>query len=60
MLVKIKFDGTLKKTEYETDRNLLEEIKFMKARGIEILRINYFDKRETYGGEKDKLIVISK
>lgn len=60
MLVKIKFDGTLKKTEYETDRNLLEEIKFMKARGIEILRINYFDKQETYGGEKDKLIVISK
>ena len=60
MLVKIKFNNTQKEIRYETDRNLLEEIEFMKSRGIEILRLNFFDKKETFGGEKEKLIVISK
>lgn len=59
MLVKIKSDSTKKETRYKTDRDIHSELKHLEDRGVNVLRLNYFDETQSFGDCK-KLIVISK
>lgn len=58
MLVKIKSNSTKKVTRYKTDRDINSELKHLEHRGVNILRLNYFDKSQSFGDCK-KLIVIA-
>lgn len=58
MLVKIKSNSTKEVTRYKTDRDINSELKHLKHRGVNILRLNYFDETQSFSNCK-KLIVIA-
>lgn len=58
MLVKIKSDSTKEVTRYNTERDIHEELKHLEDRGVNVLRLNYFDESQSFGNCK-KLIIIS-
>ncbi|WP_312288102.1 hypothetical protein [Terrisporobacter sp.] len=58
LLVKIKSDRTKKEYRYKTKRNLYQELKNLKFRGVEILNLNFYSKSQSWG-KCEKLIVIT-
>lgn len=58
LLVKIKSDKTKKEHRYKTKRNLYQELKNLKFRGVEILNLNFYSKSQSWG-KCEKLIVIT-
>jgi len=59
LLVKIKSNKTKKEVRYKTKRNLHQELKYLKFRGVEILNLNFYGKSQSWG-KCEKLIVITK
>lgn len=59
LLVKIKSNETKKEVRYKTKRNLYQELKNLKCRGIEILNLNFYSESQSWG-KCEKLIVITK
>ncbi len=58
LLVKIKSNKTKKEYRYKTKRNLHQELKNLKFRGVEILNLNFYGKSQSWG-KCEKLIVIT-
>lgn len=59
LIVKIKSHKSKKEIRYKTKRNLYQELKNLKFRGIEILNLNFYGKSQSWG-KCEKLIVITK
>lgn len=59
LLVKIKSNKTKKEVRYKTNRNLYQELKYLKFRGAEILNLNFYNESQSWG-KCEKLIVITK
>lgn len=47
LLVKIKSNKTKKEVRYKTKRNLHQELKYLKFRGVEILNLNFYGKSQS-------------
>ena len=58
LIVKIKSHKTKKEYRYKTKRNLYQELKNLKFRGVEILNLNFYGKSQSWG-KCEKLIVIT-